>query len=242
MRWGKRTEWRAGWKDTGVLIREHLCIKGTREYIQTLPRSFLHYGYGKPLQMLFGFITGLHVCLREAVRGALKEKRAYSSPTSTPHHQSGLTLDGLMKPGACFGKNLALLFIMINLYLSFCTTSVQSWGKISKSLLALCMLRHLRHSVSGTMSRQKDGPGEAYLPHHTENSFPTLGSARSKTCKHHACKGKYHEQQRERQMSNLAVLFINLDVNTFSLFKMEYTLQGLLLLNHNMKFFTWLIF
>lgn len=43
-------------------------------------------------------------------------------------------------------------------------------------------------------------------------------------------------------MSNLAVLFINLDVNTFSLFKMEYTLQGLLLLNHNMKFFTWLIF
>lgn len=89
--------------------------------------------------MLFGFITGLHVCLREAVRGALKEKRAYSSPTSTPHHQSGLTLDGLMKPGACFGKNLALLFIMINLYLSFCTTSVQSWGKISKSfLLSAC--------------------------------------------------------------------------------------------------------
>lgn len=37
-------------------------------------------------------------------------------------------------------------------------------------------------------------------------------------------------------MSNLAVLIINLDVNTFSLFKMEYTLQGLLLLSHNMKF------
>lgn len=37
-------------------------------------------------------------------------------------------------------------------------------------------------------------------------------------------------------MTKSTVLFINLDVNTFSLFKMEYTLQGPLLLN-NMNFF-----
>lgn len=75
-----------------------------------------------------------------------------------------------------------------------------------------------------------------------EDPDQTLEPALSRTGQHQAHRHKYHQQQDKRQMTNSAVLFINMGVNTFSLFKMEYTFKGLLLLNHNTIFFKWLIF
>lgn len=46
----------------------------------------------------------------------------------------------------------------------------------------------------------------------------------------------YHYRKGKRQSAGSAVLFLSLGVSTLRIFKMEYTLNSLLLLNHNMNF------
>ena len=135
-----------------------VCTKGTLPTTRrpNLTPDLPHHGNGKSPERP-GLITRLRVCPGSR-RGSVRRKRAHSFLASTPPSVRP-HLRGLGKPGAHSG--IVLCYLSSSMYTFRCPKR-HSWGKSSKSLLPLCVRRHL-HDASGLMTRQKAGPGEALL-------------------------------------------------------------------------------